>query len=329
MAKTDKIAHASTNGSTSTTETTTIVTSPPAPTFNPKDPVEIQVLRSELATAGQFRLIARVLNHKGDGLNKKKVGFIFQGNLEEVETNSEGVCQFPSDLSCPIKLCPGKEARIMAVVSGISQLTTTNICRHRKLTAEEKATGLKNNQRARWFFAIAGIGFAIWLILSTAIMFFSGLGEPILSNSHELTAQEKFFNTIPGVAPIKPIEGDLGNWQLPAILLSLGAIVLWTIFSFVYGILSLREEVAEAWRKGMEALVDKHFVKAQDPTWERFFSNLGYITRASIPKATAASSASSDGAKKTGFWSYFSADIASEILIEMFPRILRTILGGK
>ena len=311
-------------------------TAPAQPTVNKLDPVEIQVLRSALPKAGEFRLIARVLNYKGDGLKNRTVGFLFRGKLEELETNSGGVCQFPKMATRSISIKPGAEEKITAFVSGISQLTTTTLCRRRRLTGKSKADALRNNQRARRFFAAAGIAFGIWLVVAICITAFSGLGEPLLSTTHALTAQEKFYQTIPKPLIISQAvspETDLGHWQKPAIFLLLGIILLWTAFSFLYGIISLREEVAEAWRAGMESLVDKHYVRAHDPLFERFAAWSGHLARArtqSVSPTTQTPGPTPVGTTtKPSFWNYFSSDLLSDFIMDLLPRIFRAIVGRR
>lgn len=297
---------------------------------DPKDPVEIQVLRSALPEAGKFRLVARVLNYKGEGLEEKTVGFIFQGKLTEVKTNASGVCQFPKNTADSINIKPGVEKKITAFVSGISQLTTTSLIRRRRLTGKSKADALKNNQRARRFFAVASIAFSIWLVASILIASFAGLGEPLLSSSHELTAQEQFFNAIPGVAEAGEVdELRQGQWQKTTIFLPLIITLLWTLFSLLYGIISLREEVGEAWRAGMENIVDRHYVKAHDPLFERVMAWSGHLVNAKTPSQGATTGTTESRSKKAGFWNYFTSDILSELIMDILPRIFRAIAGGK
>ncbi|MFA4817686.1 MAG: hypothetical protein WC608_03085 [Parcubacteria group bacterium] len=308
----------------------TQTTAPAQPTVNKTDPVEIQVLRSALPKAGEFRLIARVLNYKGDGLKNRTVGFLFRGKLEELETNSGGVCQFPKMATRSISIKPGAEEKITAFVSGISQLTTTTLCRRRRLTGKSKADAQKNNQRARKFFAAAGIGFGIWLVIAIAISSLAGWGEPLLSSSHALTSQENFYNTIPGVAGLgKTIEVDsgLGHWQKTVIFLPLAIILLWTVFSFFYGIISLREEVAEAWRASMESIVDRNYVKAHDPLFERIAAWSGHLSRA---RTHFTGPLTTEPIKKSPvFWDYFRSDILSELVMDAIPKIFRAITGRK
>jgi len=311
-------------------------TTPAQPTVNKLDPVEIQVLRSALPKAGEFRLFARVLNYKGDGLKNKNVGFLFQGKLVEVETNVAGVCQFPKIATRSLSIKPGAEEKITAFVSGISQLTTTTLCRRRRLTKKSKEDAQKNNQRARRFFAAAGIAFGIWLVAAVLISSFSGLGEPLLSNSHALTAQEKFYQTIPKpliISQAVSSETDLGHWQKPAIFLPLSIILLWTAFSFLYGIISLREEVAEAWRAGMESLVDRNYVKAHDPLFERIAAWSGHLTRArtqpASPTTQTPGPAPVGTTTKPSFWNYFSSDLLSDFIMDILPRIFRAIIGRR
>lgn len=305
----------------------------PPPSSDPNDPAEMQVLRTS-PTVGEFRLFTRVLNFKGKGLSKKTVDFIFQGKRVRVKTDSGGVCQFPEETEPPLSIRPGQEEKVIAFVSGISQLTTSNVCRRREITQEMVAKAKANNRRTRIFFSIAGIGFAAWLIFSIITVSTSGWGESLLSeisSNRELTTKESFYSSIPGYTDINKnteVNGSLGYWQKTAVFLPFSIILLWTIFSFLYGIISMREEVAEAWSIGLEAMTNKHFVKTQDPLFERMAAWSGHFQKVSTP-STSPTPTATGTASKPGFFDYFRADILSDIIVEILPKVFRAIFGGK
>jgi hypothetical protein len=303
---------------------------PKTPAVDLKDPVEIQVLRSALPGPGKFRLFARVLNPKGKGLSSKHVGFVFRGTLVELKTNAAGLCQFPQGDES-IEITPGNEEKVTAFVSGISQLTVTNVCRRRDRTPDEIAKAQANNRRARIFLGAGGIVFAVWLLMAIIVTSIAGLGEPLLSDVHDVTAQEKFVGTIPGIAVMDKSLPNEGYWQKPLLSITLFLILTWGMISILYGIIALREEVAEAWRAGMEALVDKHYVRAQDPLFERFAAWSGHLTRAKVQPVNLAPPATPTGTPvpRGRFWDYFRSDLASDFIVEILPRIFRAIVGGR
>lgn len=303
---------------------------PTVPALDPKDPVHLMVYRSELAP-GKYRLFARVLNYKGKGL-KASVSFILNGKKTDIKTGSNGVCQFPENDAETIVVKPGGEESIVAFVDGIKNLTTTTIIRRKKLSPKDKAKAAENNRRTRQMFKYAGIAFVLWVIVSVLITSTSGLGEPLLTGWHEPTSQEKFFESVAKGTSFAndPAEENIGHWQKPAIFLPLGMIIIWTIFSFLYGIVAMREEVAEAWNSGMESLAQKHLVHAHDPNFERLLSWTGHLAQASVQPATArgmSASRSTDTDKKSGFWNYFGADVASEIMFNVMPDVIKAIVG--
>jgi hypothetical protein len=293
-----------------------------------KDPVELQMMYYGRPTPGEFVVIIRILNIKGVGLNKKTVHVAFQGKREELTTKSGGVCEFT------VNVKPGEEEVITAFTSGISQPATITIRCRREMTPSEKEAAQKNNQRARFFFAVELLASVLWLISSTLIISNWGLGGHLLSSSHELTAQEKFYNSNLGeelqAFAVKAPEA-VESWQKEAIFLPLGFILIWMLFCCTYGILSQREEVAEIWSSGMETIVTRHFVRTQDPLLERMATWSGYLTRVRTQSTTAEPSApaTTTDNSKPNFWDYFRSDIMSDVIVEILPKIFKAIFGGK
>lgn len=305
---------------------------PTVPRVAATDPVELQLYKSQLPGTpgvvppnGTWNLFARVLNIADKGLKNRQIVFTLEGRQETAVTNSQGDASFPTPLTAP---ADGSELRVSAHISGIRNFSVMHIIQRIPKTPRQIARDLKNNRRARKFMvATAGL----WLICLLVALFF-GLGNPLISNAQtSLTGQQEFYNNLPGVKGSgQEIHPDsiwwnlLGTWQKPFF----GMVLLWTIFSLIYWILAVREEVMEIIRQGIAKIADRRYASAsaRDSLLERLMAFSGHLT--SVRKPTAGDTAATTTATgKPTFWELFRSDIISDVLVEIGPKALAAILG--
>lgn len=299
---------------------------PPKPAIKPNDPVELQLLKSQQPD-GKFNIFARVLNIADKGLSKREISFICEGKRWTADTDKQGNTDCPlNPLTAP---ADGKELRLSAFVSGIRDLTVMHIIKRVVKTPAQIAKDKRNNTRAKVFFVTM---LALWLV-SLAIALFFGLGRPLVDYSKTtLSEQQAFFNSLPNVKgterEIKPDQAPGDQWQKPFFL----GVLLWTAFSLIYGLLSCREEVTEAFRQGMEKLIDLRYnsSSARDPLFQRLLAFSGHLRTARIretPTSAAAGSTPSAAAPigKNTFWELFRSDLVSDFVTNVLPGILKAI----
>jgi hypothetical protein len=166
-----------------------------------------------------------------------------------------------------------------------------------------------------------------------------GWGDPILNPpATELSVQQQMYNEVVlSVNPdliIRP-EVSKGNWQKYFWFFSF----LWTIFSFVYALLSPREEIIEGFRNGVDKIIDKlrqTSDTASDPLIDKLIAWSQTHARARAqkqPKATIATTTTGTEAtteteapktkKALTFWDVFKSDMISEIIIDLIPPIFK------
>lgn len=344
--------------------TATTTPAPPIPTASPSalvtikpakiketDPVELQVLKSRLPN-GQFNLFARVLNIADKGLNKKQVVFIREGDQLAATTNSQGdtACPF-NPLTAP---ADGSKLNVTAHMSGIRDLTLMHIVQRVVKTPAQIAKDAANNRRAKWFLLAT---LALWLLCAFVIIPVWGFGKPwidpqkfsLIPHPTELTEEQVAYNNLPGVKgtylEIKPPRSapstvPTGKWQKPVFAL----VLLWSVFSVFYAILSIREEVTEAFRRGVDKIVDRHYAtaSARDPLFQRILAFSGHLKSIRRPEvmditppatttvaATAAAGATTPavGGAKNTFWELFRSDLLSDFLTEVVPEIFKALLA--
>jgi hypothetical protein len=218
-------------------------------------------------------------------------------------------------------------------------------------TAAQIAQDANNNHRAKWFL-IATL--ALWLISSFVIIPTWGFGKPLINrqeisllphSSSTLSEQQIFYNSLPGVkgsddeikspAP-KQSTTATGKWQKPAYSL----ILLWSVFSIIYAILSMREEVAEAFRRGVDEVIDRRYatVSARDPFFQRLLAYSGHLKAIRRPEVmditptTVAAVNTTSGTStpvivaKNTFWERLESSLVSDTVVEIVPEILKAIL---
>ena len=301
------------------------------------DPVELQVLKSQLPD-GNYNLYARVLNIADKGLSKKVV-FVCEGTALTVCTDDQGNASCPfNPLTAP---ADGSKLKVMAHVSGIRDLTLMHVVQRIPMDSVKAA---KNNRRAKWFLLVTA---ALWLICAIVVMPIWGLGKPLISRQEisllphlqtTLSRQQVFFNNLPGVrgsdneikapAPI-PSTAPTGKWQKPVYLL----ILLWSGFSVIYAILSMREEVVEAFRHGVDKIIDRHYAtaSARDPFFQRLLAFSGHLKAIRRPEEMDITPVATGGATtpvlKGGntFWERVQSSLVSDTLVEIVPEVLKAI----
>lgn len=306
-------------------------------TVKETDPVELQLLKSRNPVSGDFLIFARVLNVASKGLGKKIVVFVREGEQKEVPTDKNGRANYPTLLTPP---SDGSKMNVSVSVSGISDRATIQIYARRPKSPAQQAKDSANNWRGMKF-TLVGVGACLTCLL---IVLFFGLGKPLIDKTKtsimpqprtSLTENQVAYNNSPGVkgtyleiklpAPI-PSTTPTGRWQKPIFL----ATFLWTAFSVVYWFLSFREEAVEAFRHGVEKIIDKRSssASAKDPFFERLMAFSGHLASArkssgSTPEITPPGAPAPSG--KNTFWELFRSDLLSEFVTEILPGVLKAI----
>ncbi|MDO8668178.1 MAG: hypothetical protein Q7K35_03705 [bacterium] len=309
------------------------------------DPVELQMFKSRLPvptavpTVGtpvtpppeKYNIFVRVLNINDKGLGKKTIVFTCEGDQKIAVTDKQGdaVCPF-NTLTAP---ADGKELRVSAHISGISGFSIMHVIQRVAKTPPQIAWDAKNNKWAKIFiYAAAGL----WIIGLLVALFF-GLGKPLIDYSQTtLSEQQSLYNALPGIKgtimEIKPDPAPSGVWQKPFFL----GVIIWTIFSVIYGAFSLREEVMEAFRQGVQNIIDRrgYSVVAKDPLLQRLMAYAGTLksVRREIPTNTGETPATPQSPTTTTtpshgntFWERFLSSLSSDFTVEILPKILKAV----
>lgn len=317
-----------------------VATPPPPPEVNENDPVELLLTRNLDASTGEYSVFTRVLNIAGKGLENQVVVFTIEGRQEPVTTDNQGDAKYPYPLAAPTD---GKELIVSAHCSGIRAPCSIRIFKRTPKTPEQVRRDGENNKRARIFLLVT----AVLLVGYLALVYFFGLGKPLFNPGKtsimpkvqtQLSEQQEFFNDLPGVRgtkdefkiPKPPLSTvPTGKWQKPLSLV----IFLWTIFSVGYAIASLREEVWDAVKRGVERVVDKraNTANAKDPLFERLVAFTGHLASA---RRQLSPTAEAERAKmtppvtgKNTFWERLQTSLLSDITVEVLPAIVKAIRG--
>lgn len=297
------------------------------------DPEELQVTRHRQAD-GTNTLFVRVVDAVGNGV-KTIVQICAEGHIHDVPTDKNGMAIW----AAPKKLKARKTVDADVCVSGISEKAKVVLRGPRPHDPKRgkvwtKKWWFKENNGRGVLLLIAMV--AIW-ILALVI----GPGDPLISFDHtQLSPQELFYNlgtdnykVVVDKAPT--ILHVLGNAACKFVWFFLAPIL--TIFAILYFVFSLREEVAEGIIEGLELLVDRPYVKAQDPLAERVMSWAGVRSTArknpvqptiTTPQPQTEESAQTEEKAKhprrhVPFWELFRSDLASDLLVEVIPQVLR------
>jgi hypothetical protein len=325
---------------------TAIITIKPAK-IKETDPVELQVLKSRRPD-GKFNLFARVLNIADKGLNKKQVVFICEGDQQIATTNNQGDAECPfNPLTAP---ADGSKLNVTAHISGIRDLTLMHVIQRVVKTPAQIAQDAANNRRAKKFLLATMV---LWLLCGLIIIPVFGWGKPLidprqislLPHQTELTEQQIAYNNSPSVKGTyleiklpesKPSTLPTSKWQKPLYLL----ILLWSAFSVIYAILSFREEAAEAFHRGVDKIIDRHYAtaSAKDPFFQRLLAFSGHLKAIRRPEvmdvvpSTVATEIATDTTKTTSksgntFWERLESSLVSDTLVEIVPEVLKAVLS--
>lgn len=283
------------------------------------DPEMITLTRHHMG-GGLFAITIRVTKAGGVGV-RVPVVIEYGGRQIEISTDEQGNVAY--ELPTPV-LCGGV-LEVRAIVSGIQDPAklTLRMPRAPRPRATDECGGWlfgTNNGRAIFFI---GIMIVLW-----SSCFLVGFGEPALSSTHiQLTEQQKIFNTMAdGIDQSLIIKetGNVGNWQK---WLWLGSLI-WTIFTFVYTLLSLREEIADTTREWFEVIMNRSSTHSGDPLFEKIANWVGVqgVAKAKI-EITKTESESAAGKGHLSFWDVLKSDMISEILIGLIPTLFRRVVS--
>jgi hypothetical protein len=160
-----------------------------------------------------------------------------------------------------------------------------------------------------------------------------GVGQPLFHqnwfrNDDGFSKQELVYNQTMETAfpeqihPVRPTEvsGHWHHWIWKT------AFILTLIF-FIYGPLSLREEIAEEFGIVVERLRDRDYVQAGDPWFEKLvaWSGAYAVARHKEPVVSSADSSAPAPAHKSTMWSEFPVHLLSDAVVEFVPAIFRAM----
>ncbi|MFA5163457.1 MAG: hypothetical protein WC441_02915 [Patescibacteria group bacterium] len=270
---------------------------------------------------GNFRVHIRVLKHQGQGI-AVPVSIWYRGLQHQAQTNNCGEAVF----NVPGTLAPGESFPLRATVSGISDAAQLKISRPAAPPHNvPKYTGAwwlgTNNGRALILIILSVL---LWIVCAII-----GPGEPLINpttfrNESGLSKQEQLYNNI-----VKDVDK---SYQIPPkehqntghkIWWKLAIIV--TLITLVYAPLSLREEVAEGVREGVERMLDKDYARAGDPAFERLIKWVGTYNVARRPQAAQVSTSGGNNEDHGGnSWTkMIGIELLFEAIIHIVPAIFR------
>lgn len=297
------------------------------------DPQKVILIRTNDGN-GNFRVFIRLLKMQGYGL-ETDVDVIFDGNRYAVRTDNRGLYCF----CVPRSIQPGENFPLQVIVNGIED--------HARLKIARRNPRLHGPRRfsPAWFFRTNN-GRA-FILMCLALVFWTwaaiiGIGKPLIHaylfrGDNGLSRLEMTYNKVMEQAyeadaktlVIQPTEVPGGwhhvIWKIAVIL---------TLILLIYGPLSLREEIAEEISLAVENMMDRDYVKAGDPWFEKLVAWTGTYAVARNKQATASSvvsdssatkkSATPDAHKKEA-WGHFPLYLLSDIVAEFVPAIFRAI----
>lgn len=269
---------------------------------------------------GNFRVHIRVLKHQGQGI-AVPVSIWYRGLQYQINTNNCGEAVF----DVPGTLAPGESFPLTATVSGILEAARLKISRPNDPPHHiPKYSGAwwlgTNNGRALIMILVT---IALWIVCAII-----GPGEPMINpttfrDESGLSQQEQLYNDIvkdvDETVKIAPKEhqntGHKIWWKLAIIM---------TIITLIYAPLSLREEVAEGIREGVERMLDKDYAKAGDPAFERLIKWVGTYNVARRPQAAQVSTGEHDHGSHGGGWKQLiGVELLFEAIFHIVPAIFR------
>lgn len=305
------------------TESKIIITLPESVKQGVNNP-EIMTLRSHHDGNGHFTIFVRVMKTGGIGIVKPVV-LEFDGTQHTVNTDDQGNTAF----SLTKVFSPGEEMELVAKVSGIVEPSKLKLKRPLERTPAPKRLSCdwllkKNNGRAILFLA--------FMVFLWGFCWTIGWGNPILNKPQtELSSQQKSFNEIASQVDKKFViqineSENRGEWQKKFWFFAF----IWTLFSFVYAPLSLREEIFEGLKEGLQRIAEKNVARTSDPLYERMASFAGTYSAARSHSAGVHIPGSGNGATKpatgdTPFAKLLASDLISDITVEVLPALFKTI----
>ncbi len=297
------------------------------------DPEELQVSRHRQAN-GTNSLFVRVVDTVGNGI-KTVVQICSEGALHSVSTDTNGTAVW----TAPRQLNARETVDADVCVTGIAEKAKVVLRGPRP-----DHTGRPAAWTWQWWYGTnngRGVALLIAMVAVWVVALVIGPGDPLISFSHtELSPQEIFYNqgTDYYEAVTDPAPGVLhaiGNGICKIVWFFLAPLL--TLFAPLYFFFSLREEIAEGFIEGLELLVDRPYVKAQDPLAERVMSWAGVRSTArrnpirptaTTPEPQTEESIQPEEKEKqhphhVSFWELFRSDLASDLLVEVIPQVLR------
>lgn len=326
--------------STAETETTSVSSEPkPDPqkerseTEKPKveDPENLDLCAYH-DDGWRYTLCVRVTKTNGIGISVPVAVYV-DGEEAKLTTDDQG----NASMGVAKILQPEQICEVRAVVSGIRDAAKLTLKRPKTETPAESRLSWawlfgKNNGRAILFAGIAIISWIFCLLI--------GWGDPILNPpATELSVQQQMYNSIvAGVNPVLIIqpEKSAGNWQKYFWLFSF----LWTIFVTIYAPLSLREEIAEGFKNGIDKMLDKlrqTSDTASDPLIDKLmaWSNTHARIKKQQPKVTVTATrtattpetaeAEAPKLKTLTHWDIIKWDTIMEMAWKVIPEIFKMV----
>ncbi|MDD4901115.1 MAG: hypothetical protein PHS62_03320 [Patescibacteria group bacterium] len=298
------------------------------------NPVIMQVFPSWLPS-GDVNIFTRILAGSKMGIKGATVQYIWQGESTPETTDKDGFTRHPLTIS-PLEPDDPANDKLTAFVSGIEESAAMNFRKPLTKSPEQKRKDLKNNCIAMWAILVIS---AIWVVFSIQV-YRHGFGQPLMSlRRTQLTEQQKLLNETPGVkgsflevGKDEPVPFE-ERWQKPTLL---GLLCL-TICVLGYGILSLREEVADILKQSIQKVMNRWGYKTvvSDPILSQIMEYLGTIKivrkEAPVNAATTTTPQTGTGATTdqalttTSSTRIFKLSLLADLIAEILPRLLRKL----
>ncbi len=246
------------------------------------DPVQLNVRQSHDGF-GNYTVFFRITDHDGNGLEE-----MVTINYRDRQINVKADCHGQASWQCPDNIQPGCEEAVTAAVSGITETATIKLRRRSCLPP------MPSKRSLRWWFGVNNGRAIIFLAIMVTfwIKCYSTIPDgPIIHKPTQQTVAEHNFDEVTKLVEAARTKNLAQLDKAPNFISQLGSqptakdskkpdngklylfTIIWTVFTFIYAILSLREEFADGLGEVIEKMRSDEKM-ANDPLVERLAARL-------------------------------------------------------
>ena len=246
------------------------------------DPVQLNVRQSHDGF-GNYTVFFRITDHDGNGLEE-----MVTINYRNRQINVKADCHGQASWQCPDNIQPGCDETVTAAVSGITETATIKLRRRSCLPP------MPSKRSLRWWLGVNN-GRAIIFLIFMAMLWircYSTIPDgPIIHKPTQQTVAEHNFDEVTKLVEAARTKNLAQLNKVPDFISQPGSqppakdskkpdhgklylfTIIWTVFAFIYAILSLREEFADGLGEVIEKMRSDEKM-ANDPLVERLAARL-------------------------------------------------------